>query len=379
MPEADPDDALLERALRATPAVLAVAGLPERTAMSLRAPPFLIDGAPDAQGELPRVERFTGALTNVEQLNRAASGWGLISADPTAGVLRRVPLVAQVNGTLIGAMAIEMFRVAAGIGTLRLVVDGTDVHGIAIGNAFVPTERDGGARVYFSPRRGPLRLGAGRASRPRRSRPASGKLVLIAVTGLGLADYHYTPVGERMPGSEIHAQLIENLYEDSLLSRPAWARWLEAVLAALVGALLVWATPRWKPRNAVLLPLACIGVLALAAFAAFALRHLLFDVASATIALLLLFGTLLALTLAEAARHRRALELVAHRERVRTILPASWMPPAASRWPRFPARSRFAITGSTSPRPCRRPARSAAICTTSSASITGGCSCWSAT
>ena len=74
MPEADPDDALLERALRATPAVLAVAGLPERTAMSLRAPPFLIDGAPDAQGELPRVERFTGALTNVEQLNRVRLG-----------------------------------------------------------------------------------------------------------------------------------------------------------------------------------------------------------------------------------------------------------------------------------------------------------------
>ena len=318
MPEADPDDALLERALRATPTVLAVAGLPERTAMSLRAPPFVIAGTPGLQGRMPGVERFAGALTNVEQLNRAASGWGLISADPATGVLRRVPLVAQVNGTLIGAMAIELFRVAAGAGTLRLVVDGDEVRGIAMGSAFVPTERDGGARVYFSPRHPGRFVSAldvlhGRAD-PERLR---AKLVLIAVTGLGLADYHYTPVGERMPGSEIHAQLIENLYEGSLLARPAWAPWLEAVLAGLLGALLVWATPRWKPRNAALLAVACIALAALAALAAFASHRLLFDAASTPIALLLLFGTLLVLTLAEATRHRRALEIVAHRERVR--------------------------------------------------------------
>ena len=174
MPEADPDDALLERALRATPAVLAVAGLPERTAMSLRAPPFLIDGAPDAQGSCHASSVSpVRSPTSSSSIARRPAG---ASSPPTLrqGVLRRVPLVAQVNGTLIGAMAIEMFRVAAGIGTLRLVVDGTDVHGIAIGNAFVPTERDGGARVLLAAPRGPLRLGAGRASRPRRSRPASG-------------------------------------------------------------------------------------------------------------------------------------------------------------------------------------------------------------
>ena len=43
------------------------------------------------------------------------------------------------------------------------------------------------------------------------------------MTGLALLDYQITPLGERMPGSEIHAQLLENLYDGTLLDRPRWA------------------------------------------------------------------------------------------------------------------------------------------------------------
>ena len=319
MPEADPaspaNDALLARALAATPSVLAVAGLPERTTSTLRAPAFTVAGG-TAEGTA--IVRFAGAVASLDELNRAASGWGLISADPSAGVLRRVPLVAQITGTLIGAMAIEMFRVAAGAPTLRLFVDRGEVRGIAIGNAFVATEPDGGARVYFSPRRAERFVAAadvlhGRADADQ----LRGKLVLIAVTGLGLADYHYTPGGERMPGSEIHAQLLENLYEGTLLRRPASAPWTEAAAFALAGALLAWIVPLWKPRNAALVAVACAALLTIAALLAFGARRLLFDAATVSVALAILFGVLLVSTLTEVTRHRRALELVAHRERVR--------------------------------------------------------------
>ena len=53
-----------------------------------------------------------------------------------------------------------------------------------------------------------------------------------------MQDYQDTPVGERMPGSEIHAQLIENLLAGTLLRRPAWATVAEAALLLLFGALL---------------------------------------------------------------------------------------------------------------------------------------------
>ena len=168
--------------------------------------------------------RFAGALTSVDVVNRAAAGWGLVSADPVAGVIRSVPLVAAIDGTLVPAFAIEMLRVAAGAPALRLVRSGPAVQGVGIAKVLFPTAADGSVRLYFSHRDARRFVSAadvlnGRVD-PERLRD---KLVIVAVTSLGLGEYHYTPVGERMPGSEIHAQLLENLYEGTLLSRPAWA------------------------------------------------------------------------------------------------------------------------------------------------------------
>ncbi len=313
------NDALLSRALAAAPAVLAVAGMPERTGMPLRAPPFLVqDSTPAGANEraAPRVERFAGALTSIDELNRAATGWGIISANPVGGVIRRVPLVAEIDGTLIGALSIELFRVAAREPALRLVVSGPSVRGIAIGQGFVATETDGGARVYFSLRNGARFVSAIDVLQdridPERLRQ---KLALIAVTGLGLGEYHYTPVGERMPGSEIHAQLLENLYEGTLLHRPAWAPMLEAGAFALLGTLLVWVTPIWKPRNAMALAMFGVGTLLAAGYAMFLSQRQLLDAATPAVSIALLFGALLVLTLAEATRQRKSLEQVLQRQR----------------------------------------------------------------
>jgi serine phosphatase RsbU (regulator of sigma subunit) len=310
-------DALLARALAATPSVLAVAGMPEPTGMAMRAAPFVVQ---NPAGSVPvaalDVERFAGALASIDEINAAASGWGLISADPAGGVIRRIPMVADVGGTLVGALAIEMFRVAAREPSLRLVASGSAIRGIAIGNAFVRTEADGHSRVYFSPRHAGRFVSAvdvlqGRADPGQLAQ----KLVMIAVTGVGLGDYFATPVGERMPGSEIHAQLIENLYEGTLLHRPAWGPFAEAAGFALLGAVLVWATPLWRPRNAAAIALACLLLAVAAGYAAFRMDRLLVDAATPAAGLALTFGTMLVLTLAEATRHRHALERVVQHQR----------------------------------------------------------------
>ncbi|MBK7793176.1 MAG: SpoIIE family protein phosphatase [Betaproteobacteria bacterium] len=263
-----------------------------------------------------RIERFAGALTSVDAVDRVARGWGLVSADPVGGVIRRVPLVAEIDGTLIGALTIEMFRVAAGAPSLRLVLSGPTVEGIAVGRALVPTEADGGARVYFSRRHAGRFVSAVDVLEdrvdPERLRQ---KLVLVAVTGLGLGEVHATPVGERMPGSEIHAQLLENLYEGTLLARPSWGPALEAALFALLAALLIVATPVWAPRHALWMAVGGVAALLVSGYVTFRTQRLLLDAATPSLALLLVFGTLLVATLTEATRHRRSLEQVLQRQR----------------------------------------------------------------
>jgi len=314
------NDTELARALAAARAILVIAGSTEPTGMPLRAVTFSVRDAVAVQAAptsiAPNIARYAGVHTSIDELDRAAAGRGLISVEPTGGVIRRVPLVASIDGTLVPALAIEVLRIALHAPSLRLLVSGPSVRGIAIGEFFVPAEDDGTVRIYFSPRHAGRFVSAvdvldGRVDPTRLQQ----KLVLIGVTGLGLVEYQNTPIGERMPGSEIHAQLLENLYDQTLLRRPAWAPALEAIALLALGALLVWGTPRWKAQHAALLALGCMALPVALAFFVYRQQRLLFDAATPALSLMLLFGVLLVLTLAEATRQKKSLERVVQMQR----------------------------------------------------------------
>jgi adenylate cyclase len=313
-------DSELARAIAAGPVVLGLAGTSERTSREPLAPPFLVsdrmkDDPPESiAANLPR---HAGALTNIDELDRVAAGHGLISAGPSDDVIRRLPLAERIDDRFVPSLAIEMLRVALRAPAIRLVVDGASVERIGVGDFVVPTEADGELRIYYSRRDArryvsaidvldgsvdPLRL--------------QQKLVLIGTTGLAIVDYQNTPLGTRMPGSEIHAQVLENLYDQTWLTRPSWAPLLEVAFFTLFGLVLIWCTPRWKPGNAALLALGCIALLSAAGIAAFLWRRLVFDAVGPALGLLILFGALLVVTLAEAGRQRRRLERLVQAQRV---------------------------------------------------------------
>jgi serine phosphatase RsbU (regulator of sigma subunit)/CHASE2 domain-containing sensor protein len=317
-----PNDALLASALAGSNAVLAIAGMTGTTGMPLRAPPFTVHDARGADAAAAKrslgLAHYPGALTSIDALDRAAAGRGLISVDPEGGVVRRIPLVASIDGTLVPALAIEILRTAIAAPSVRLIVSGSKVEGVATGDLAVPTEADGAVRIYYS-RRMPGRFVSaidvleGKVDPERLGR----KLVLIGLTGIGLLEYQNTPIGDRMPGSEIHAQLLENLYDETLLRRPAYAPGLETILFVLLGSALIYATPRWRAGSAAVLLIVSVAILALASFAAFRAERLLFDAATPAVGLSLLFGVLLVSTLAEATRQRKLLERAVADERER--------------------------------------------------------------
>jgi CHASE2 domain-containing sensor protein len=183
-------DAQLARALAAAPAVLVVAGTTEATRQSLRAAPVMVHGAGSAgQAAPPRpgVPEYPGALTSIDALDSQAAGWGLISAESSRGVIRRMPTVADIDGTLLPSLAVEMLRVAQQAPSLRLTVSGSEVRSLAVGRLTVPTESDGAVRVYFSPHLAQRFVSAvdvldGKV----RESELRGQLVLIGLTGVAL-------------------------------------------------------------------------------------------------------------------------------------------------------------------------------------------------
>ena len=147
------------------------------------------------------------------------------------------------------------------------------------------------------------------------SRQFKDKLVLIGVTALALSDNQATPVGDRMAGVEIHAQLIEGIFDGELLTRPWWTIWLEAAVLAVAGLILIAAVPA--------LPvIASAGLAVLLAAAAVALGlglyfewRILFDAAVPVLGMGLLFTAMLGTTLADAEAQRRALRRQVARQR----------------------------------------------------------------
>ena len=313
-------DSELGSAIAAGPVVLGLAGTPERTERQPLAPPFmLIDRAKSdlsSTSAASNMPRHAGALMNLDALDHAAAGHGVISAGPSDDVIRRVPLAVRIDDRFVPSLPMEMLRVALGAPEVRLYVDGPSVETIAVGDFVAPTEPDGELRIYYSRRDArryvsaidvldgsvdPLRL--------------QQKLVLIGTSGLAMVDYQNTPLGERMPGSEIQAQLLENLYDQTWLMRPWWAARFELAAFVLLGLLLIWATPRWKPAQAALMALGCVSLPIAFGIAAFLWKRLVFDAAAPAVGLLILFSALLVLTLAEAARQRRRLEHVVQAQR----------------------------------------------------------------
>jgi serine phosphatase RsbU (regulator of sigma subunit)/CHASE2 domain-containing sensor protein len=313
-------DAQLAASVAAAPVVMTMAESPWAKGTSVRVAPVAVVPAGAAAGaEVPArlpVPAIDGVLRSIDEIDAAAAGHGVISTGKREDVIRRIPLVFDIGGTLAPALSIEMLRVALGEPRHRVHFDGTSVLGLSVGDFATATEADGAVRAYYS-HRSTRRLVSAIDVLEGKADPEklAAKLVVIGVTALVLLDYQLTALREWMPGSEIHVQLLENLFDGTLLLRPRWAPVAELGGFALLGALLVWVTPLWRPGAAAATALACVAIPLAGAYAAFRSQRLLFDAATPGLALLLLFGLLLVLTLAEASRQRKALEGVVQRQR----------------------------------------------------------------
>ena len=290
------NDELFARSLRGRPTVLAVAG------MELQAP----------RAE-PPLAQYKSRLSSIPELSRAAAGEGLISASSLTQVVRRVPAVARVEEAVVPTLGIEMLRVAICAPPVRLAPRPGDLLELGVGELRVPLQRDGTLWLRYSPH-DPQRFVSAAAVLEGSADPEllRGKLVLVGVTGLALVDHVATPLGERVPGVETHAQLIEQVFDRLRFVRPGWAPWLEAGMLLAAGGLLLFVVPARRVRVSLAALVALVPAIAGVALGAFS-QGILVDYAWPAIGVALVFAVLLAASLSEADRQRRALREAAAR------------------------------------------------------------------
>jgi len=299
------NDRALAAAIRGQRVVLGIAGLETPDPRYLRppgAPSILIANAPDLA-----LRSFAGHLQSLPAIDRAAAGRGLLSVDPEGGVIRRALVAGRVGEVIVPALSVEMLRVASGA-PLALVGRERDQIELRLGDIAVPAHADGRFWIRYGPHDPARFVSAARVldgSVP--AQALESKLVLIGVTGLGLLDLQTTALGERVPGVEIHAQILEQIFDGAYLRRPAVLRTLELGLLAAVAVMLALAVPTLGVGTSIALYVVVIAALAALGVGGFLLEGLLLDVAWPAIGATVVFGIVLAEALSEADEQRRRL------------------------------------------------------------------------
>ncbi len=249
------NDAILADAIRNSRVVVGEAG----TAITTPTPPgevtlqtgFAIRGPDPA----PYLVTFPGILRNVPAIEEAAAGRGLISINPEHdGIIRRVPVIMEVQGALVPSLTMEMLRVVTHSSAILVRVNNAGVAAVAVPGLEVPTDRNGQLWVHFN-KHDPARYVSAKdvlqgTVAPDRLR---GRLVLIGTSAIGLLDVKTTPVEPAMPGVEVHAEILESVLTKSLLASPNYAIGAELTVAVLFGLAIIVAAPMLSATTVVLL------------------------------------------------------------------------------------------------------------------------------
>jgi adenylate cyclase len=273
------NDQVLANALKQSRVILGETGLPDPV------PPTDAEQRPPvgvaALGGDPKrfVINFPGLLRNVPTLDNAAAGRGLFSIRPERdGIVRRVPMVMQAQGTIVPSLTFEMLRVVTGSSTILIRMDQAGIKGVAVPGLEMPTDRNGQVWVYFAPHDTARYVSAadvleGKVPPDRMSR----RLVMIGTSAAGLLDLKTTPNHPAMPGVEVHAQVLENILTSSMLTSPNYAVAVELAAALVLGLAIIALAPVLNPALLLLLGVAFISALVGGSWYLFTNEKLLID------------------------------------------------------------------------------------------------------
>ena len=181
---------------------------------------------------LNHVIRYKGLVTNIPEIEAGAWGHGLINAMPEVdGVVRRIPLISQINGELYPSFALETIRVLNEKISYTVKVNDIGLEEIILRPFRVSTDVNGS--IWINPTYRFQDIEYSEEPLPN----LQGKTVLIGLTAKGLSSQIPTSQGLKS-AHQIQASAIQTIMNGDQITRPVWADIAEVVLS-LVGALLI--------------------------------------------------------------------------------------------------------------------------------------------
>ena len=188
------------------------------------------------------VYEYEGIVTNIPELESLAEGVGMInSTKEVDNLVRRMPLITQVNNQLYPSLPMEIIRSmqqkksytikASELGVVDLMIPPYEP---------IKTDQSGSIWINFSSQFQQIEY-----SDPLPN--LQGKTVIVGVTAEGIMPILSTPRGSAYP-HEIQASSLQTIIDGSSISRPMIANFAEIVQSVILGLgiiLAVYYLPIW--------------------------------------------------------------------------------------------------------------------------------------
>ena len=251
------NDGMFARAIKGRPVVLGYYFSSEKGAKRIQtiAQPVLPKGTFASRNVA--FTSWIGYGGNLAAFTRNAAGAGhfnpLLDID---GIVRRVPLIAELDGAYYEALSLAMVRtmlghpkVEAGFAAKGVMQKGyAGLEWLKVGGLSIPVDDTASALVPYRglKRSFPYVSLADVVYDRLKPGELKGKIAIVGTTAPGLLDLRSTPVGTAYPGVEIHANLIAGMLDRSLKQKPAYMLGAEVIMLGVVGIALALLIPMFS-------------------------------------------------------------------------------------------------------------------------------------
>ena len=223
---------------------------------------------------------YTYSIGSLETLEQSVKGLGSISfLDQTDGIIRSLPLLVRFNNKIYPTMGLEMIRVGNNQKNIYIEMNEVGINRISARPYKILSDPNGIIWIRYK--------NSIKSQYISSSDVYDGKFpenffkdkyVLIGASAQGLFDLVKTPLGVTIPGVEVHANVIENIIDQSFLIRNPNTYVFELIFAIIVSILTFVFSQKIKPKFSLSIFFGSLIIVIIIGFSLFLFRSELVDI-----------------------------------------------------------------------------------------------------
>jgi adenylate cyclase len=206
----------------------------------------------------------TGAVCSLPKLARAAGASGFLNAAPDSdGILRRVPLVAELDGRVYPSLALAAVSTVTGARDMALRVSNVNASVLTVEDRAVPVDGKSNLLLRYrgKKRTFPYLSAADILNEQVPVETVRGKIVFVGTTALGTREVVATPLDTLFAGVEVQATVADNLLQQDFVRRSPLGSSLETLLVLILGVTLAAVVARVGVVSGIVGTIAALGAL----------------------------------------------------------------------------------------------------------------------